>query len=124
MSTIGNFALASAPYQSHNTAYKRACDLQVCLTFTDGVPAIDTARSAPGFTVTGDTGVYTGTCPKAARGVFFIQMLTATVGAFATVTTLNPTAGTFSFKTFTATNAALDVATGDEVWLLFHLEGG
>jgi len=123
-STLGNFALASANYHGVNNAYRKTCQLQVCLTFVAGVPTIDTARSAPGFTVTGDTGVYTGTCPKASRGVFFAQMVTATVGAFATVTTLVPTSGTFSFKTFTATNAALDVATGDEVWLLFHLEGG
>lgn len=124
MSTLGNFALASAPYSQHNTAYRRACHLQVCLTFTNGVPAIDTARSAAGFTIAGDTGVYTGTCPKASRGVFFIQMKTATAGAFATATTLVPTSGTFSFKTFTDTSTALDVATGDEVWLMFYLEGG
>lgn len=124
MSTLGNFALAAAPYSQHNTAYKRCCQLQVCLTFASGVPTIDTARSAPGFTIAGDTGVYTGTCPKAARGVFFIQLLTATAGAFATATTLVPISGTFSFKTFTDTSTALDVATGDEVWLMFFLEGG
>jgi len=123
-STLGNFALASASYHGTNNAYRRLCQLQVCLTFVNGVPTIDTARSAPGFTIAGDTGVYTGTCPKASRGVFFIQMKTATAGAFATVTTLVPTSGTFSFKTFTDTSTALDVATGDEVWLWFCLEGG
>lgn len=123
-STLGNFALASANYHGVNNAYRRTCQLQVCLTFVNGVPTIDTARSAPGFTIAGDAGAYTGTAPKAARGVFFIQMVNATVGAFASVVSYAPTTGVFAFNTFTATNAALDVATGDEVWLLFHIEGG
>lgn len=119
-----NFALGSATYPNVNSAYKRGAFLQVVLTFTLGVPTIDEARSAPGFTIAGDTGVYTGTMPTAERGVLLIQPVTATVGAFATVTTLVPASGTFSFKTWTATAAALDVATGDEVHLLFLLEGG
>jgi hypothetical protein len=119
-----NFALASATYPNVNSAYKRGAFLQVVLTFASGVPAIDEARSAPGFTIAGDTGVYTGTMPTAERGVLLTQLVTASVGAFATVTTLVPASGTFSFKTWTATAAALDVATGDEVFLLFLLEGG
>lgn len=121
---MAEYALANAPYPGVNTPYKRGVLLPVVLSFVDGVPSVVAARSAPGFTIAGDTGVYTGTLPKAARGILQIQMLTATVGAFATVTTINPVAGTFSFKTWTATAAALDVATGDEVHLLFLLEGG
>lgn len=118
------YALDRAPYGQSNSAYKREARLVVCVTFVAGVPTINTARSASGFTFTGDTGVYTGTMPKSARGIVLTQMLTATVGAFATVTTFNPTAGTFSIGTWTATNAALDVATGDELLLYFILEGG
>jgi hypothetical protein len=118
------FALESAPYNQSNSTYKREVRLVVCLSFASGVPSIVTARSAPGFTIAGDTGVYTGTMPKASRGICQIQMLTATAGAFATMTTIVPTSGTFSFKTFTATATPLDVATGDEVHLYFILEGG
>lgn len=124
MSTLGTFALASSNYNQQHAAYKRACFLQVCLTFVAGVPSVNVARSAPGFTIAGDAGVYTGTAPKGARGVFFTQMVNATVGAFASVVSYVPTTGVFAFNTFTATNAALDVATGDEVWLLFIIEGG
>lgn len=116
--------LSAAPYAGVNTPYKRGSLQQLVITHVNGVPTINTAKSAPGFTVTGDAGVYTGTLPKCPKAVAFIQMLTATVGAFATVTTINPTAGTFSYKTWTATAAALDVATGDEVHILFMLEGG
>jgi hypothetical protein len=118
------FALDSGHYNQSNSAYKREVRLVVCLTFASGVPTIDADRSASGFTIAGDTGVYTGTMPKAARGILLTQLKTASVGAFATVTTIVPTSGTFSFKTWTATAAALDVATGDEVFLYFILEGG
>lgn len=124
MSTLGTFALASAPYHTLNGAYKRPCLLQVCLTFVAGVPSISVARSAPGFTIAGDAGLYTGTAPKGARGIFNIQMVNATIGSFASVVSYVPTTGVFAFNTFTATNAALDVATGDEAWLLFLIEGG
>jgi hypothetical protein len=121
---MAEYALVNAPYPGVNSTYKHACLLPVVLTFASGVPTIDTARSASGFTIAGDTGVYTGTLPKAARGILQIQLLTATAAGFATVTTIAPTAGTFSFKTFLHDGTALDVATGDEAHLLFILEGG
>lgn len=118
------YALANAPYQSLNSAYKRATLLPVVLTFASGVPAIDVARSAAGFTIAGDTGEYTGTAPIGERGVFFIQMLTASADAIATVTSYDPVTGAFAFKVSGDDGNALDVATGDEAWLLFHIEGG
>jgi hypothetical protein len=121
---MAEYALTNASYPGVNTAYKRGTLLQAVLSFASGVPTVVSARSAPGFTIAGDTGVYTGTLPKAARGVLMVQLLTATAGAFATVTTLDPAAGTFSFKTFTDTTTAYDVATGDEVFLLYFAEGG
>jgi hypothetical protein len=116
--------LSAAPYSGVNTPYKRGSLQQVVLTFVNGVPTISTSKSAPGFTITGDAGVYTGTMPKCPKAILLIQPLTASVAAIATVTTIVPTSGTFSFKTFTDAGAALDVATGDEVHLLFMLEGG
>jgi hypothetical protein len=116
--------LSAAPYAGVNTPYKRGSLQQVVLTFIAGAPTINTSKSAPGFTIAGAAGVYTGTMPKCPKAILLLQPLTASVGAFATVTTINPTAGTFSFKTWTATAAALSVATGDEVHLLFMLEGG
>jgi hypothetical protein len=118
------YALESAPYPGVNTNYKKGCLLPVVLTFADGVPAIDTARSASGFTIAGDTGVYTGTAPKAARGVFWGQCLMATPDdASVCVKSYVPTTGVFAFDVHNAA-AAVDVATGDEVWLFFCLEGG
>jgi hypothetical protein len=119
-----NFALASATYPNVNSAYKRGAFLQVVLTFASGVPTIDEARSAPGFTIAGDTGAYTGTAPTAERGIFLIQPLTATADAIATVTSYVPSTGVFAFKVAGDDGNALDVATGDEVFLLFLLEGG
>lgn len=124
MSTLGTFALASAPYHTLNGAYKRPCFLQVCLTFVNGVPSVNVARSAQGFTIAGDTGVYTGTAPKGARGVFWGQCLAATTDDFSVcVKSYSPTAGTFAFDVHNAAGP-VDVATGDEVWLLFLIEGG
>lgn len=116
--------LSAAPYSGVNTPYKRGSLQQLVITFIAGAPTINTAKSAPGFTVAGAAGVYTGTMPKCPKSVAMIQMLTASVGAFATMTTIVPASGTFSFKTWTATAAALSVATGDEVHILFMLEGG
>ncbi len=118
------YALQQASYNQSNSAYKRECRLVVVVSFVDGVPSIVAAKSAPGFTITGDTGVYTGTMPRAARGIILTQLLTATAGGFATVTTVVPASGTFSIKTFSATATPLDVATGDELHLYFILEGG
>lgn len=118
------FALDSAPYNTFNGAYKRPCLLQVCLTFVGGVPTVNAARSAPGFTIAGDSGVYTGTAPKASRGVFWGQCLMATPDdASVCVKSYVPTTGVFAFDVHNAAGA-IDVATGDEVWLLFLLEGG
>ena len=70
---MAEYALANAPYPGVNTPYKRGVLLPVVLSFADGVPSVVAARSAPGFTIAGDTGVYTGTAPKAARGGFWGQ---------------------------------------------------
>ncbi len=121
---MAEYALTSAPYQGLNSTYKRATLLPVVLSFASGVPSIVAARSAPGFTIAGDTGAYTGTAPKGDRGVFWIQMLTATADAIATVTSYDPDAGTFAFKVAGDDGNALDVATGDEAWLFFFVEGG
>ena len=119
------YALECAPYGGTNSQYKRACRLVVVLSFASGVPSIVAARSAAGFTITGDTGVYSGVAPSAPRGVFSIQCLTASADAIGKVTSYNPVTGAFAFEIRTAnTGAALDVATGDEVWLTFDLEGG
>lgn len=119
-----SFALDSAPYSQSNSQYRRETRLVVVLSFVDGVPSIVAARSAPGFTIAGDSGVYTGTAPKAARGIFMGQCLMATPDdATVCVKSYSPTAGTFAFDVHNAAGA-VDVATGDEVWLLFTLEGG
>ena len=116
--------LDSAPYAGVNTPDKRGTLLPVVLTFADGVPSINTSKSAPGFTIAGDSGVYTGTCPKAPRGVFWGQCLMATPDdASVCVKSFSATAGTFAFDVHNA-SGAIDVATGDEVWLFFVLEGG
>jgi len=126
VSTLGNFALASAPYHPFNGAYKRPCLLQVVLTIASGAPSIDTARSAPGFTIAdGATGAYTGTAPKGARGVFWTQCFVPS-GAdsnMVTVTAYSPTAGTFTLQNHV--NAApADAPDGSEIWLFFLIEGG
>ena len=118
------YALDCAPYQGVNSAYQRGVILPVVLSFTDGVPAIVAARSAPGFTIAGDSGVYTGVAPAAARGVFWGQALMATPDdASVCVKSYVPSTGAFAFDVHNAAGA-VDVATGDEVWLFFMLEGG
>lgn len=121
---MAEYALSNAPYPGVNTPYKRGTLLPVVLSFASGVPSIVEARSASGFTIAGDTGVYTGTAPTGERGVFWIQMLTATADAIATVTSYDPVTGVFAFKVSGDDGAALDVATGDEAWLFFMIEGG
>jgi hypothetical protein len=121
---MAEYALSNAAYPGVNTAYKRGTLLQVVLSFADGVPTVVSARSAPGFTIAGDTGVYTGTAPKGARGVFWGQCLMATPDdATVCVKSYSPSAGTFAFDVHNAAGA-VDVATGDEVWLFFMVEGG
>jgi hypothetical protein len=121
---MAEYALANAPYPGINTPYKRGVFLPVVLSFADGVPTVVSARSAPGFTIAGDSGVYTGTAPKAARGIFHGQCLMATPDdATVCVKSYSPTAGTFAFDVHNSAGA-VDVATGDEVWLFFMVEGG
>jgi hypothetical protein len=118
------YALDCAPYKGVNSAYKRPAVLQVVLTFVNGVPTIDTARSATGFTIAGDTGVYTGTAPCGDRGVFWGQCLAATPDDHSVcVKSYVPRTGAFAFDVHNAA-AAVDVATGNEVWLFFMIEGG
>lgn len=117
--------LLSSPYHPTYTNYRRGAFAVVVLTFASGVPSIDTDRSAPGFTITGDTGVYTGTMPKTGRCALFVQPFSASNSMQAVVSALDPTAGTFGINVFDlATPSALDVATGDELHLLFAMEGG
>jgi len=119
------YALQSAGYDPTYTAYKRGAFAQLVVTFVAGVPSVAAARSAAGFTVAGDTGLYTGTAPLAARGVIMSQCLCATADNIVTITSYNPVTGVFAFRVLTAnTGVAVDVATGDEVWFLFLLEGG
>lgn len=119
------YALQSASYNQSNSAYKRECRLVVVLTNVAGVITISTARSAAGFTVTtGANGIITGTMPKAARGILLTQGLSATASnvLVASVTTFNPTAGTFSLQNHND-GAETILAVGDELFLYFILEG-
>lgn len=120
------FALDSAPYQGANTAYKRGCLLQVVLTSNGSALAINAARSAPGFTVTtGANGAFTGTLPKCARAVAWASGLFATASnvGVTNFSALSPTAGTFACQHHND-GAETILASGDEIWLTFFLEGG
>lgn len=120
---MAEYALTNAPYPGVNSNYKHACLLPVVVTLTAGVAAINVARSASGFTIAGDdAGVYTGTAPKAERGLFWTQVLHATPDDYtACVKSYNPATGVFAFDVHNA--AAVADITG-EVWLFFVLEGG
>jgi hypothetical protein len=121
---MAEYALPNAPYPGVNTPYQRGTLLPVVLSFASGVPSIVEARSASGFTIAGDTGVYTGTAPTGTRGVFWGQCLMATPDdATVCVKSYNPVTGAFAFDVHNAAGA-IDVATGDEVWLFFMVEGG
>jgi len=120
------FALDSAPYQGANGAYKRACLLPVVVAVAAGAPSIVTARSAAGFTIAdGANGAYTGTAPKAARGVFWIQPKRAVDADSCSVDVVayTPTTGAFTLQTY-VNDAPADLDDGDELWLFFLLEGG
>lgn len=122
-------ALSLAPYQGVNTPFKRCVILPVVATAGsgNGTLTIDTARSAPGFTVSGTAGAYTGTMPKTPRGVAWGQCFQATAdGAIINFTAFSSTAGTFSFETHhgDTTSGGEALANGDQVWLFFMLEGG
>ncbi len=123
---MAEYALTNAPYPGVNTAYKRGVALQVVVAFAAGAPSIVTARSAPGFTIAdGATGAYTGTAPKASRGVFFTQCFvpSGSDSNVVTVTAYSPTAGTFTLQSH-ANAAPADIPDGSELWLFFFLEGG
>ena len=118
--------LTSGTYPGVNTAYKRGVLLQVVVSFSSGAPSIVAARSAPGFTIAdGATGAYTGTAPKATRGVFWTQAFvpSGSDSNLATITAYSPTAGTFTLQTH-ANAAPADIPDGSELWLFFLLEGG
>lgn len=120
------YALQSAPYNQSNAAYKREARLVLVLTFAAGAPSVSAARSAPGFTIVdGATGAYTGTCPKASRGIILSQVFvpSAADSNMLTITAFSPTAGTFSIQAH-ANAAPADIPDGGEVWLYFILEGG
>lgn len=120
------FALDSAPYPGANGAYKRACLLPVVVTLNFGVPSIVNARSAAGFTIAdGASGAYTGTAPKASRGVFWIQpKRTVDVDSCSVdVVSYVPTTGAFTLQVY-VNDAPADLDDGDELWLFFLLEGG
>lgn len=120
------FALESGPYSQSNSTYKREVRLPVVLVSNGTAVSIDTARSAPGFTVTtGAAGAITGTMPKAARGVVFAQRRTAVAATegLVDVSSFNPTAGTFALQNHNAAAETI-LPSGDEIYLYFILEGG
>lgn len=126
MSTLGTFALASAPYHTLNTAYKRACLLQLVITSTGAALAVDTAKSAPGFTVTtGANGAFTGTMPRGARAVAWAsgKFATASNVGVTNFSALDANAGTFACQHHND-GAETILASGDEIWLTFLIEGG
>lgn len=123
---MSEYALSNAPYPGVNTPYKRGALLPVVVAIASGAPSIVTERSASGFTIAdGATGAYTGTAPKAARGVFWCQvMVPASADSdMVTVTSYSPTTGAFTLQAHR--NAApADLPDGSEIWLFFLLEGG
>lgn len=121
---MSEYALSSASYRGVHTPWPRMTILPVVLEFTSGVPTIDTDRSAPGFTIDGDTGVYTGTAPIGLKGVFTGSCLMATPDAATVIPkSYNPKTGAFAFDVH-GESGAIDVATGDEIWLFFFVQGG
>jgi len=122
------YALPQAPYNQSNSNYKRECRLVVVVAFAAGAPSIVTARSASGFTIAdGATGAYTGTAPKASRGVLFTQVMCPDAATpdtdVVTVSAYNPQTGVFSLRAHR--NAApADLPDTAELWMYFVLEGG
>lgn len=120
------FALGNAPYGETRSAYMRPCLLPVVVTVASGAPAIDTDRSASGFTISdGANGAYTGTAPLAPRGVFFIQPKRAVDADSCSVDVVSytPSSGAFTLQVY-VNDAPADLDDGDELWFLFCLEGG
>ncbi len=123
---MAEYALTSAPYQGLNSNYKRATLLPLVLTSNGSALAIDTARSASGFTVTtGANGAFSGTLPKGDRAVAWSQgrSATATSVQVTDFVTLDADAGTFSCQHHND-GAETILASGDEIWLFFFVEGG
>lgn len=121
--------LDSAPYAGINTPYKRGTILPVVATAGsgDGTFTIDTSLSAPGFTISGTAGAYTGTMPKTGKVVAWSQCLAATPAShIVNFITLSGSAGTFSFETHhgDATSTGETFADGDKIFLFFMMEGG
>ena len=70
------------------------------------------------------TFVYTGTAPIGLKGVFTGSCLMATPDAATVVPkSYNPKTGAFAFDVH-GESGAIDVATGDEIWLFFFVQGG
>lgn len=123
---MAQYVLENAPYPGVNTPYKRGALLPVVVAVASGAPSIVTARSASGFTIAdGATGAYTGTAPKAARGVFWVQPKRAVDADSCSVDVVSysPTTGAFTLQVY-VNDAPADLDDGDELWLFFMLEGG
>jgi hypothetical protein len=120
------YALESAPYPGVNTPYKKGVLLPVVLTSDGSALAIATARSSAGFTITtGANGAFSGTMPKGARATAWSQGKSATAASVQVTdfVTLDPVAGTFSCQHHND-GAETILASGDEIWLFFFVEGG
>lgn len=123
---MAEYALTNAPYPGVNSNYKHACLLPVVVAVAAGAPSIVTARSASGFTVAdGASGAYTGTAPKAERGLFWIQPVRAVDvdSCSVDVVSYTPSTGAFTLQVY-VNDAPADLDDGDELWLFFCLEGG
>ncbi len=123
---MAEHALTSAPYPGLNSPYKRATLLPLVLTSNGSALAINTAKSAPGFTVTtGANGAFTGTMPKGARAQAWASGLFATASNVGVTkfSALDATAGTFACQHHND-GAETILASGDEIWLFFCVEGG
>lgn len=123
---MAEYAIVNAPYPGVNTPYKRGVLLPVVVSVASGAPSIVAARSASGFTIAdGASGAYTGTAPKAERGVFWIQPKRAVDADSCSVDVVSysPTTGAFTLQVY-VNDAPADLDDGDELWLFFMLEGG
>jgi hypothetical protein len=123
---MAEYALSNAPYPGVNTPYMRGTLLPVVLTSNGSALAIDTAKSSSGFTVTtGANGAFSGTMPTGTRATAWSQGKTATAASVQVTdfVTLDPVAGTFSCQHHND-GAETILASGDEIWLFFMIEGG
>lgn len=123
---MAEYALSHAPYPGVNTAYRRGTVLPVVIESNGSVLSIDADRSASGFTVTtGSNGAFSGTMPTGSRAVAWSQGLAATATSVQVTdfVALDPIAGTFSCQHHND-GAETILASGDEIWLFFMIEGG